>query len=119
MPEENPARCCTSCGPSRTSPRWPRARDISLAVAREAGARSGLMAEGLALPQVRYLVFLAKSPTGKAALTSLAATLMEDPKDVQFEFEPYLIHKGFVTVGQGGRQLTEAGIEYLRRLRRT
>lgn len=91
-------------------------KEVTAEIAQEAVTLSGLMRGGLSIPQVRYLIFLAKSPTGKAGLNSIAAALMEDPKDCQFEYEPYLIHQNYVTIGQGGRMLTETGVAYLNNL---
>lgn len=91
-------------------------KEVTPEVAQEAVTLSGLMRGGLSVPQVKYLIFLGQSPTGKAGLNSIAAALMEDPHDIQFEYEPYLIHKGYVSVGQGGRYLTLTGVEYLNSL---
>lgn len=89
---------------------------ITVATARKAVRLSGFMPEGLSIPQARYLLFLLESPKQKASLNSLAASLMEDPADVMGEFEPYLIYKGYATVGQGGRTITERGKAYLQAL---
>ena len=77
--------------------------------------------DGLTLDMQRVLTFLAlraKRTTGdgkttyQASVNTIATAIGKgrDTKAVQLRVEPYLIERGFLQVGHGGRLLTDAGL---------
>ncbi len=84
-----------------------------LAAAKRALQLSGLRPGGLSKPQYEYLRFLAGCEGGTAGLATVAAAIGQDPKDVQYEHEAFLIRSGLAAVTRGGRKVTEKGIRYL------
>jgi len=82
---------------------------------------NGVTEDGLTRDMQGTLVYLFKhcrSITGqhevqyKASVQSIATAIgkSRDTKAVQLRIEPYLIERGYLQVGHGGRKLTEAGI---------
>ena len=81
---------------------------ISGADAQAALARSGRQPSGLDELGARYLGVL-EQVAGCLSLSSIAIRLGLDRRTVQRVVEPFLIRRGWVTVGQRGRRLTQAG----------
>jgi Holliday junction DNA helicase RuvB len=78
--------------------------------------------DGLTLDMQKILVFLATRAkrtngdgeiTYQASVNTLATAIgkARDTKAVQLRIEPYLIERGFLQVGHGGRKLTDEGLE--------
>lgn len=85
--------------------------------------------DGLTLDMQRALVFLyrrGKRTNGngetsyKASVATLATAIgkSRDQKAIQLRVEPYLIERGFLQVGHGGRSLTPAGVRRAQELAR-
>jgi Holliday junction DNA helicase RuvB len=85
--------------------------------------------DGLTLDMVRMLVFLyrrAKRTNGdgettyQASVSTIATAIgkSRDTKAIQLRVEPFLIEKGYVQVGHGGRSLTAAGVTRAKELSR-
>jgi Holliday junction DNA helicase RuvB len=78
--------------------------------------------DGLTLDMQRALVFLYRrgkrtnksdnTTTYQASVMTLATALgkSRDVKAIQLRVEPYLIERGYLQVGHGGRSLTDAGV---------
>jgi Holliday junction DNA helicase RuvB len=84
--------------------------------------------DGLTLDMQRALVFLYRRGkrtnrtlgivTYQASVMTLATALgkSRDTKSIQLRVEPYLIERGYLQVGHGGRSLTDAGISRAQQL---
>jgi holliday junction DNA helicase RuvB len=84
--------------------------------------------DGLTLDMQRALVFLyrrgkrtnkaAGTVTYQASVMTLATALgkSRDTKAVQLRVEPYLIERGYLQVGNGGRSLTDSGLRRAKEL---
>jgi Holliday junction DNA helicase RuvB len=84
--------------------------------------------DGLTLDMQRTLVFLYRrgkqtngfgETTYQASVATIATAIgkSRDQKAVQLRVEPYLIERGYLQVGHGGRKLTAAGVQRARELR--
>jgi holliday junction DNA helicase RuvB len=99
---------------------------ISVAVADEVLDVSGVTSDGLTADMQAMLTFLytraarkVKDETRYQASVGTIATAIgksRDSKAVVLRVEPYLIERGFVQVGHGGRTLTDQGVERAREL---
>ncbi len=99
---------------------------ISAAVADEVLDLNGITADGLTADMQAMLTFLytraarkVKDETRYQASVSTIATAIgksRDSKAVVLRVEPYLIERGFVQVGHGGRTLTDEGVQRAREL---
>jgi Holliday junction DNA helicase RuvB len=84
--------------------------------------------DGLTLDMARALVFLYRrgrranrtlgTVTYQASVATIATALgkSRDQKAVQLRVEPYLIERGYLQVGHGGRSLTDAGVRRAKEL---
>ena len=50
---------------------------------------------------------------GPVSLMSLASVIGDNENIIEFQIEPYLVQKGFITVTKSGRVCTEAGYTYM------
>jgi Holliday junction resolvasome RuvABC ATP-dependent DNA helicase subunit len=87
-------------------------RGFSQAEVREYLQARGIDAEGINEDQRRYMKFLSRQK--EASLADLAAHLHADG-DIRWEVEHALVERGWVSKGQWGRRLTDAGVAYLQR----
>lgn len=72
---------------------------------------------GLTAAQVELMRYLALQKRLTAGLQTLAHVLGQSTKDIQQEHERFLIREGLVVVVEGGRQLTDSGIDYVERIK--
>lgn len=99
---------------------------ISVAVADEVLDVSGVTADGLTADMQGMLTFLYTRAGRKvkdeiryqASVGTIATAIgkSRDSKAIALRVEPYLIERGFVQVGHGGRTLTDQGVERAREL---
>jgi Holliday junction DNA helicase RuvB len=102
---------------------------ISPQLASEVLRLNNVTTDGLNQDMQRMLVFLytrarhvtkgTGEVTHQASVSTIATAIgkSRDQKAIALRVEPYLIEKGYVQVGHGGRRLTDAGIERARQLR--
>lgn len=99
---------------------------ISSAIADEVLDLNGITADGLTADMQAMLTFLYTRAARKvndetryqASVNTIATAIgkSRDSKAVVLRVEPYLIERGFVQVGHGGRTLTDEGVQRAREL---
>lgn len=77
----------------------------------------GILPLGLENTELHVLQILEKR--GTCSLTNLSAVTGLSPNSIRSEFEIYLLKHGLMEVAQGGRKLTQRGMEYLKKLEET
>ena len=88
-------------------------RRVDIALVKEYFKKESIDAEGLNNNDRSYLGLLFEMKNYKAGLNTLVKGIGIDKKTVEEEIEPYLLRKRFITIGPGGRYLTEQGTRYI------
>jgi Holliday junction DNA helicase RuvB len=102
-------------------------RNLTAAVVEKVLRVNGVTPDGLTADMQAMLTFLLTKArrergdgevTHQASVSTIATAIgkSRDAKAVALRIEPYLIEKGYVQVGHGGRSLTDAGIARARQL---
>ena len=82
-------------------------RQTDLSLAKEYFDREGVDKEGLTRYDRQYLEFLFNSKNMRAGLNTIVKALGIDRLTVEREIEPYLLRRGYIIIGLGGRELKE------------
>ena len=78
------------------------------------GCVLGILPLGLENTELHVLKILKER--GTCSLTNLSAVTGLSPNSIRSEFEMYLLKHGLMEVAQGGRKLTQRGMDYLKSL---
>lgn len=87
--------------------------NIDIAIVERYFEEKGIDAIGLEKKDIEILRVLEEDASGAMGAETLSARIGLDPKKYLYEYEPYLIKIGFISVTGRGRCLTEKAIKYL------
>lgn len=54
---------------------------------------------------------------GPVSLMSIASVVGDNENIIEYQIEPYLVQKGFITITKAGRVCTDEGIKYINEYR--
>ena len=75
--------------------------------------KEGIDKQGLTRYDRDYLKVLLNSKDFKAGLNTVVKSIGIDRRTTEQEIEPFLLRKRFIIIGTRGRELTEAGFDYI------